>query len=319
VRTDLAPRPVAVARRHRIRWRRHLEGYLIISPWLIGFVLFTLGPMLASLGLTFTTYELLSPPRWIGIDNYRRLLDDELFLATLYNTAYFTVLAVPAQLLLALGLALLLNLRLRGIGLFRTLYYLPTVMPAIAGVLLWVMLLNPDLGLVNNLLRLVGVEGPRWLTGTGSAKPALVLISLWYVGGQMLVFLAALQGIPQELYEAASIDGANVFGRFLHVTLPMLSPAIFFNLVIGVIHASQTFTLAFIATGGGPVNSTLFLALYVYEQAFQGLRMGYAATLAWVMLLVILVLTVVQFGFSRWVYYEGAPAAEGAGPRRRNA
>ncbi len=289
----------------RIHWRSHLEGYLFIAPWLIGFVLFTLGPMVASALISLTSFDILTPARWLGLANYSRLINDKVFLNAVFNTLFYIALAVPAQLLVALGLALLLNLRVRGVGIFRTLFYLPTVVPAVAGVLLWVMLLQPDFGLFNHLLRLVHLPGLPWLTDTTTAKPALVLISLWYVGSQMLVFLAALQGVPQELYDAANIDGANAIGRFRNVTLPMITPALFFNVVIGVINASQTFTLAFIGTAGGPANSTKFLVLYIYEQGFQSMRMGYASALAWALLIFILLLTLLQFRFSRWVYYEG--------------
>jgi multiple sugar transport system permease protein len=303
---------VGVARRpsvRRIRWRTHLEGYLFIAPWLIGFLLFTFGPMVASAVISFTNFDILTPARWAGLANYIRLSNDRLFFNTVYNTLFYTILAVPTQLLIALGLALLLNMRLRGVGVFRTLFYLPTVVPSVAGVLLWVMLLNPDFGLFNRLLWSIGLPGLPWLTDTTTAKPALVLIGLWYVGSQMLVFLAALQGVPSELYDAAHIDGANAFNRFRNVTLPMITPALFFNLVVGIINASQTFTLAFIGTGGGPANSTKFLVLYIYEQGFQSMRMGYASALAWALLLFILVLTVLQFRLSRWVYYEGAARA----------
>jgi multiple sugar transport system permease protein len=290
----------------RIRWRSHLEGYVFIAPWLLGFLLFTLGPMLASALISLTSFDILSPAKWLGLGNYDRLVKDRVFLNTVYNTLFYTILAVPTQLMVALSLALLLNLRLRGVGVFRTLFYLPTVVPSVAGVLLWVMLLNPDFGLFNRILWTLGLPGLAWLTDTTTAKPALVLIGLWYMGSQMLVFLAALQGVPTELYDAAHIDGANVFARFRNVTLPMITPALFFNLVVGIINASQTFTLAFIGTGGGPANSTKFLVLYIYEQGFQSMRMGYASALAWSLLMFIMLLTVIQFRFSRWVYYESS-------------
>jgi multiple sugar transport system permease protein len=297
---------IAGASARPIRWRSHLEGYLFIAPWLIGFLVFTLGPMIASALISLTSFDILSPAKWIGLGNYARLMGDRLFYTSIYNTLFYILLAVPAQLVVALGLALLLNLRLRAVGVFRTLYYLPTVVPSVAGVLLWVMLFNPDLGLVNRLLRFIGLPGLPWLTDTTTAKPALVLISLWYVGSQMLVFLAALHGVPAELYDAAHIDGANVLARFRHVTLPMITPALFFNLVVGIINASQTFTLAFVGTAGGPANSTKFLVLYIYEQSFQSMRMGYASALAWALLVFIMLLTLVQFRLSRWVYYESA-------------
>jgi multiple sugar transport system permease protein len=260
--------------------------------------------------LSFTNYDLLSEARWIGLRNYERLVEDDVVRITLVNTAVYTAMLVPTQIAVALGLALLLNLPLRGIGLFRTFYYLPSVVPALASALVWLLVLNPEFGMVNGFLRALGIPGFSWLTHPDSSKPTLALMSLWYVGSQMLVFLAALQGVQQELYDSASIDGAGSVQRFFNVTLPMITPALFFNLVTGIIHATQVFTLAFVAAGGGPANSTRFIVMYIYEQAFQSLRMGYASAVAWLLCFVILVLTLLQFRASGWVYYEGAAAGE---------
>jgi multiple sugar transport system permease protein len=236
------------------------------------------------------------------------VLEDPLFIKSLYNTFYYVILSVPLGLLVALGLALLLNLQLRGVAIFRTIFYVPMVTPVVAVSLLWLFLFNPQFGILNYVLTLVGLPALGWISDPTWSKPSLILMSLWTVGGTMLIFLAGLQGIPAHLYEAAEIDGANIWQRFLNVTLPMLSPVIFFNLVLGIIGSFQTFTQAYVMTGGGPVDSTLFYALYLYRSAFKLLKMGYASSMAWVLLVIILVLTWLQFRLGRsWVYYEGEP------------
>lgn len=284
-----------------------LWGYIFIGPWLIGFVIFALGPIIASFALSFTRYELITAPQWIGLGNYATLLSgDRLFWLSLYNTVYYTVLSVPLGLTVAFLLAMLLNRRQPGIGVYRTLFYLPVVSSGVAISLLWIWLLNPQFGMVNYLLRLVGLPGPGWLVDGAWAKPALVLMSMWSVGGTVVVFLAGLQGVPRTLYEAASLDGANSWARFRHVTMPMMSPVIFFNLIIGMIGSFQVFTQAYIMTGGGPQNATLFYVLHLFKQGFGLFRMGYAAALAWILFLIILVLTIVQMTLARrWVYYAG--------------
>lgn len=290
----------------RIRWGRHLEGYLIISPWLIGFLVFTAGPMIASAYLAFTSYDLLSPAHWIGIDNFRRMATDDLFPVSLYNTLYYTVIAVPTQVLVALIVALALNRPLRGIGFFRSVYYLPTVIPTVASVILWVWIFDPNYGIANMILQTLGIGPQQWLQDPQLAKPALILMSLWSVGNQMVIFLAGLQGVPETLYEAAAIDGANRWQRILKVTIPMITPVIFFNVIIGMISSFQIFTVAFIATGGGPVNATEFYVLYLYDQGFANFHMGFASALAWVLFIIVLGFTIGQFLLGRqWVYYEG--------------
>jgi multiple sugar transport system permease protein len=296
----------APARRRSSLMRQEAAyGLLFVAPWMLGFLLWILGPMLFSFGLIFMEWRILSPPKFVGLENLRVLLEDRFVGIAVFNTAYFTFIYVPLNLVVALGLALLVNQQLRGIRAVRTLFYLPSVTPSVAYIALWMWLLNADYGLINLSLRQVGITGPRWLGDPDWAKPALILMSLWGFGTVALVFLAALQGVPDVLYEAASLDGAGRWARFWHVTLPMISPAILFNLVIGLINSFQIFTAAFVATQGGPVNSTLFLVLYLYNAGFQDFQMGYASTLAWLLFLIVLALTGLQFlGSRRWVYYE---------------
>lgn len=290
----------------------HRQGWLFVSPWVIGFGLLTAGPMLYSLYLSFTSASLLSPPEWVGLENYRRMAADPLFYRSLGNTAFYAVLGVPLGLLLALGLALLLNAPVRGLGFFRTLFFLPSVTNTVALSLLWLWLLNPEFGLINTALRWVGIEGPLWLQSAAWAKPALVLMSLWTAGGQAVIFLAALQGVPRELTEAAAIDGAGPGRRFFAVTLPMISPALLFNFIMGLVGALQVFTQAFVMTGGvqpgsegGPNQATLFIVLYVYKQAFQEFNMGYASALAWALFVLIAGGTALAWRLARdRVHYE---------------
>jgi multiple sugar transport system permease protein len=300
-------------RASRKRPKNRAAGYLFIAPWLLGFLVFTAGPMLASLAISLNSWSLLSAPEWVGADNYRRLFsEDPLFWTSLWNTAYYVVFSVPLGIVVALSLAWLLNQRLRGMTFFRTAVYLPSITNIVAVSVLWLWIFNPEFGLFNVGLRLVGLDGPLWLQSERWAKPALIIMSLWSAGGSTIIFLAALQGIPGELYEAASLDGAGGVARFVHITLPMLSPAIFFSLIIGIIGSFQVFAQAFVMTGaaqpgaeGGPNNATLFLVLYLYKKAFQEFKMGYAAALAWVLFFIILVFTLVQTRLSRrWVYYE---------------
>ena len=289
--------------------RQNTLGYLWISPWLIGFVLFTLGPMVASFLLGFTRYRIITSPKWAGLDNYiTALTEDELFWPSLGRTFYYVLISVPLGLLGSLLLASLLNQRVRGETVFRTLFYLPSLTPTAAAAILWVWLLHSDVGLVNYLLSLIGIQGPRWLGSTQWAIPAIILIGLWtgIGGGRMIIFLAGLQGVPKEFYEAADIDGASSWRKFRHITLPMISPTIFFNLVLGIIGALQVFTTAYITTKGGPGRASWFFALHVYTHAFEYFDMGYACTLAWLMFLIILAFTIIQIRLSdMWVYYAG--------------
>ncbi len=290
-----------------LKAREALTFYLFLVPWLIGFLLFTIGPIIASAALSFTQYDIVTPPRAIGAGNYRDLFtDDRLFTLSLYNTAYYVLFFVPLQIVLSLALALLLNLQVRGIPIYRTLFYIPSIVPAVANSILWIWIFQPQWGLLNYGLSLVGIDGPLWLSSVEWSKPSLIIMSLWGSGGAMIIFLAGLQGIPQHLYEAAELDGANRWRRFWHITIPMLTPTTFFVLVLGVIGSFQVFTQAYIMTGGGPANSTLFYMLYLYRRAFVFQNMGYASAMAWILFVIIFVLTMIQFGTARrWVYYEG--------------
>jgi len=244
------------------------------------------------------------------LSNYRTLFTNPLVRISLWNTAFYTFLSVPLGLLVALATAMLLNQRLHFQSWFRTCFYLPSVMPAVANAVLWFWILNPEIGLANQLLRLFGLPRSLWIYDPATAKPTFVLMSLWGVGNTMIVFLAGLQGIPQSLYEVADIDGANWWSRFRHVTLPMLSPVILFNLVVGVIGSFQVFTSAFLLTNGGPQNATLFTVLYLYRLAFEQFNMGLASALAWLLFAIILVFSLIQLRLSRtWVYYEGGDDA----------
>jgi multiple sugar transport system permease protein len=295
--------------KRRLLWREAVDGWLFILPWLLGFLFFTAGPMLASAIMSFLEWEILTPPSWVGLVNFGQMLADPLFGLALYNTAYYTLLGVPLYLLASLLMALLLNLPLPGVPIYRTLFFLPSLTPAVANALLWVWIFSPDFGLANYLLQAVGLPPQKWLFDVNLAKPSLILMGLWGIGSQMIIFLAGLQGIPQILYEAANIDGANEWQRFWRITLPMLSPTIFFNLVIGIIGSFQVFTTAYIATQGGPQNATLFYVLYLWRNGFDYFKMGYASALAWVLLLIVLVLTLIQFRLARrLVYYEAEEA-----------
>lgn len=270
-------------------------GLLFASPWLIGFTVFTLYPVLASLYYSFCDYSVLQSPVFIGVENYQRLAHDSVFWLSLRNTLFYAALSIPLGMVAALSLALLLNSGVRGMPLFRTIFYLPSIVPAVAGSMLWMWILNGQYGLLNwaigPLFHLFGTTPPSWLGDPQWAKPALVLMSLWGVGNSMIIYLAGLQDVPQELYESAELDGASWFGRLWHVTLPLISPVIYFNVVMGIIGALQVFSTVFVMTAGGPARATLFYALYLFNTAFFDLRMGYASAMAWVMFLLIVGLT----------------------------
>ena len=297
-----------------------LEGYLFILPWLIGLVAFTLGPVLASFYLSFTAWQISAPPVFIGLDNYIELTTDPAMRKSLYNTLYLTVFGVPLNMLAGLAIALLMNQNVRGIGIFRTIWYLPSVLSSVAVAVLWMWILNPRFGLLNQALTLVGVKGPGWLVDPEWAKPAVILMGLWGVGGSMIIYLAGLKGIPQHLYEAAKLDGAGTLGQFRFITLPMLSPSIFFTLITNIIGSLQVFVSIAALTMGGPEaggvaraggvdDSLLVFMLYLYRQAFSFFRMGYASALAWFLAAIIMALTIFNFWLSRrWVYYESGQA-----------
>ena len=283
-----------------------LQFYLAIAPWLVGFILFTAGPMLISLWTSFTDWDLLTDPQWVGLENYRSLATDPTFIQSIKVTLAYTAAYVPLDLAGGLLLALLVRPRLRGIGIYRTIFYLPTVFSGVAFVVVWLWMLNPNGGLINLVLRWFGIEGPRWLLDPKYALWSLVMMSFWGWGRSMALYLGGMQSIPGELYEAAAMDGAGSFRQFFKITLPLLSPIIFFNLVLSIISTFQSFTSAFVATNGGPLDSTLFLVLYIYRQAFEYFHMGYAAALAWVLFAIILVLTLVLLRSQKfWVFYLG--------------
>ncbi len=294
-------------RQMRPRERREaLEGYLGISPWVIGFLLFTLGPILASLYFSMTQWNIIETPQWIGFTNYVKLLtDDPLFTKALQVTLTYVALAVPLRLVVGLGLSLLLNLKVRGMDFFRTVFYLPAVLSGVAVALMWIWILHPEMGVVNNLLSLVGIQGPKWFWDPSTALISVVIMQLWYVGGSAVIYLAGLQNIPPHLYEAAEMDGASKLARFRAITLPLLTPTLFLQLVTNLIDAFQVFTSVYIITGGGPLRATWMYMLYLYEQAFQEFNMGYASAMAWILTVIIVVLSVIVFRTSnRWVYYE---------------
>ncbi|MCS7222791.1 MAG: sugar ABC transporter permease [Anaerolineae bacterium] len=287
--------------------KRTLVGYVFISPFILGFLLWFLVPASTAVWLTFTDWNMINPPKFIGLDNIRELFRDKLFLQALKVTTNYTIISVPLGLVMSFLLALLMNTKVRGISFFRTVYYLPSIVPAVANAVLWVWILNTEFGLLNVLLRSIGLPKIRWLQEPEWAMPALILMSLWGLGGSMVVYLAGLQGIPEVYYEAAEIDGAGRWDKLVHVTIPLMSPVIFFNLVMGVIGSFQVFTAGYLVTNGGPQNATLFYVLYLYRNGFQYLKMGYAATLAWVLFFIILALTLLIFKYiGSMVYYEEA-------------
>jgi multiple sugar transport system permease protein len=294
--------------------RKLVWGLAFIAPWIVGFGAFIVYPLGSSLWYSFTNYDLFQPPKFVGLLNYAFMLHDPTFWTAIYNTAFLAVFYVPLNLALGLGLATLLNARVRGLPVYRTLAYLPTMVPAVASAILWLWLLNPNYGIVNLVLGALHLPQPGWLADPGWSKPSYILMSLWSsLGNTMLIFLAGLQGVPQSLYESADLDGASRFTKFRHITLPMLSPVVFFNLILGVIAAFTYFTQAFVITDanrftgslGAPLNSALFYSLYLYESAFTYNAMGYASALAWVLFLIVLGLALLLFRTARiWVYYE---------------
>jgi multiple sugar transport system permease protein len=288
-----------------------VSGFLTISPWLIGFVIFTAIPVVASLYFSFTRYDVVTPPRWVGLANYERLFTrDEFFPKSIWNSMVYTILFVPLHTLTALGVALLLHEARHFKGIFRTLFYLPAITPAVATSFLWISILNPNSGLVNQMLRALHLPAPGWTVDPFWVKPTVVISQLWVMGGAMIILLAALNGVPQTLYEAVKLDGGGVWRRFRDVTLPMISGVLFFIATVGLISSIQVFTQGYVmfhkeGQPGGPGNAALFTVMYLFDQAFAYFRMGYAAAIAWILFLIILTLTLFQFQLSkRWVYYE---------------
>jgi multiple sugar transport system permease protein len=287
--------------------RNLIKGLTFVSPWVIGFCVFTITPIALSLYYSFCDYSFLQPPVVIGAANYEGLVRDPIFWKVLFNTAYYSVLALPLGLIIALGVAVLLNVDIRGQSIYRTIIFLPSLVPAVASAMIWLWLFNAKLGLINYVLRSIGVdEPPGWLVDARFALPALVLMSFWGVGNTVVIFLAGLQDVPRELYEAAELDGAGRARSLWHVTLPTISPVIFFNLVMGIIGSLQVLTLPYIMTGGGPARATYFYSMYLYDKVFRDIQVGYGSAMAWIQLLIILALTALAFWSSkRWVHYQG--------------
>ena len=286
--------------------KRFLTMLAFISPWIIGFLAFFVYPLLLSLYYSFTEYNLLQPPKWVGLNNYTSLTEDTHYMNAVGNTIYFVAFSVPLGVLTAFIVAFLLNQQLRLRVLLRMIFYIPIVVPISATAILWMWIFNSNWGLLNNLLALFGIQGPSWLGSPSWSKPSLIIMQLWLVGGSVLIFLAALQDVPRSLYDAAMVDGANAIRRVWHVTIPMVTPAILFSLLTGLIAAFQTFANAWIMTRGGPIRSTEFYVLYLYDNGFRFFRMGYASAMAWILFLVVVVVTVILFRTSaRWVYYGG--------------
>ena len=285
-----------------------LTGILMASPWILGFIIFIAGPMLVSLYLSFTRWDLFTEPRWIGLRNYEQLIfRDARFLLSLKVTTIYAFVSVPLQVSLGLVLATLLNQKIRYLGFFRTVYYLPSVIGGIAVAVMFRWIFGTQFGLINSMLASFGIQGPSWLGDPDLVLVSFILMSMWGAGASMLIYLGALQGIPTELYEAADVDGAGTLTRFFRVTVPMMTPVIFFNMIMGIIGALQEFVLPFIMTRGGPANSSTFLVLYLYRNAFEIFKMGYASAIAWVLFLYIMVLTIfIIRSSSMWVYYEGS-------------
>lgn len=288
--------------------RENRWGILFSLPCILGFLIFALLPMVVSLGLSFTNYNFTTGGQFIGISNYKNLFSgsDPYFYKSLLVTVIYVALSVPTAIIFSFFIAMLLNTNVKGKGFFRTIFYLPTVVPIVAMAAIWMWIFNPDMGLANNILKAMHLPVSTWLSGESSVIPTLVFINLWTTGSTMVIFLAGMQDVPRQLLEAVEIDGGGFWAKLLHVTIPMMTPTIFYNVVMGIINGFQIFTQSYVMTQGGPNNSSLFYVYYLYREAFEFGRMGNACAVAWVLFLIIMVLTAVIFKFSnRWVYYGG--------------
>ena len=287
--------------------RRDIAGYLFISPALLGFLLFCLVPMVYSLCISFTEWNMAIPPKFVGLDNYKTMMGDELVWKSRRVTMYYTVLAVPLCNVVALLMAVLLNTSVKGQSVFRTIFYIPSIVPAVAASALWMFIFNPYNGLLNTLVSIVGLRKQQWIYSANQVIPCMAVMAAWGSGSTAVIYLAGLQGIPKHLYEAIDVDGGRAWHKFFHITIPMLSPVIFYNLVMGIIGSMQAFTQGYIMTKGGPNNASLFYVLLLYNRAFEYSKMGFACAMAWVLFVVIGLLTAINFYVSnKWVYYEGA-------------
>ncbi len=290
------------------RRREGVAGWLFASPWVVGFGVFLLYPLVASLYYSFCDFSVLRKPVFIGGENYAALVRDELFWLSLYNTLFYAVLAMPASLIVALVIALLLNQKVRGIGIYRTIFFLPSLVPAVSLAVLWMWLFNGERGLINELFGFLGISGPNWLTDPAWSKPALIFMGLWGVGQAVVIYLAGLQDVPQSLYEAAEIDGARPWHKTRFITLPMISPVILFNSIMGIIGTLQVFTIPYVISAqGAPVRSIYFYTMYLYDNAFSFQKMGYASAMGWILFLLIFGLTMLALRFGeRRVHYGGS-------------
>lgn len=299
----------AVSYQKRIARQRLIRGLLFISPAILGFIIFTLVPVLTSLYYSFTNYDILQPARWVGLDNYVSLFQDHYFILSLQNTLFMVVIGLSIHLTFDLLVALLLNVRIRGISIFRTIFYLPTITPVVASAVLWLLIFNGRIGLLNSALNLLGLAPVGWLTDPSWTKPSYILMGMWAGGQTILIILAGLQDVPTELLESAELDGAGVLAKTWNITLPAISPVIFYLMVLNLIGYFQIFTEAWVLTStregaaGGPGNSLLFYSMYLYQNAFQRFKMGYASSQAWVLLVIVLIATYFLFRSSGWVYY----------------
>ncbi len=283
-------------------------GVLFASPWIVGLLIFHMYPLLMSAYYSFTSYSILESGSWVGLENYALLAQDDIFLKSILNTLYFTFIFVPLSIIVGVGMSIVLNMKIRGQGIYRTLFFMPSLVPPVATTIIWLWLLNPQFGLVNYWLEQIGISGPPWIGSEQWSKPSLILMSLWGVGQAIVIYLAGLQDISQEYYDAADVDGANVWQRMSYITLPLLTPVIFFNLIMGTIGALQNFVLPFMLSNGQgtPANSMMFYVMYLYINAFSYLKMGYASAMAWILFIIVVLLTALIFwSQKRWVHYQG--------------
>ncbi|PSL36394.1 carbohydrate ABC transporter membrane protein 1 (CUT1 family) [Planomicrobium soli] len=297
-------------KRLTMRRKESIYGYIFVLPWIIGFLAFTAGPLVFSFAASFTNYNITSQMDFIGGENYKGLFtEDSLFWTSLWNTLYFVLFSVPLTTIGAIFLSALLNQDMPGIRFFRTLYYLPAVLSGVGVYMLWMQLLDPGTGMVNLVLSWFGIDGPNWLFDPNWTKPSLIFMKLWSVGGAMLLYLASMQGVSKNLYEAAEIDGANTWRKFFHITIPMITPVIFFDVVTSLIGGFQIFQEAYVMSNngeGGPANSLLFYNLYMWKQAFTNFNMGYAMAMSWILFVIVFILTIFNLKLApRWVHYEG--------------
>lgn len=302
-----AKKNVAPKYKKKLKQGSSLTGWLFALPWVLGIIMFYFFPLISSFYYSLTTYSILQPGEFVGFANYVNLMSDDLFWTSIYNTIYYAVLYVPLSIIFGVALALFLNMKVKGMGIYRTIFFLPTLVPHVALAVLWMWLLNPGFGLVNGFLDTIGISGPNWLGSMTWSKPSLILMSLWTIGQPVIIYLAGLGDISQDLYDSADVDGANWFQKTTKITLPLLTPVIFFNLVMGAIGAFQQFTLPYTLTQGqgSPANTLTFYVMHLYDNAFKYFKMGYGSAMAWILFIIIMVFTAIIFVSSKkWVHYQ---------------